>query len=104
MLVLTLSLINVVTYKFVRFWALTIFSVKLTLDSAASEKFLSLIHETLNCLEHLFSRGSVIDSSNIAEELLPYLTVTFILDSTATIRVVNQVFTNKFSITIILFY
>ncbi|XP_073969271.1 huntingtin isoform X3 [Rhodnius prolixus] len=74
---------------------------KLTLDSAASEKFLSLIHETLNCLEHLFSRGSVIDSSNIAEELLPYLTVTFILDSTATIRVVNQLMRSLFEHTLL---
>ncbi|KAK9502081.1 hypothetical protein O3M35_012683 [Rhynocoris fuscipes] len=69
---------------------------KLTLDRAASEKFLSLVHETLNCFEQLLTPGSLIDSSNIAEELLPYLRVTFILDSTATIRVVNQLMKSLF--------
>ncbi|XP_014242056.1 huntingtin [Cimex lectularius] len=63
---------------------------KLTLEFAASEKFLNLICYTLKCMEKLAENPFLIELSSVMEELLQYLRVTFVLDSAATVKVVTQ--------------
>lgn len=67
----------------------------MTLEQLPSEKFLNLVSSVLNCLRNLLCPATITSSCSLTEEALSYLRVTFVLDSTHTVQVVNQVKRNN---------
>ncbi|KDR16213.1 huntingtin [Zootermopsis nevadensis] len=63
---------------------------KITLDSGASEKFVSLLRVTLETLSQLLEVGTLNEAGRIAEEILSYLRFTVSVEPTATVKCVQQ--------------
>ncbi|XP_066998979.2 huntingtin [Anabrus simplex] len=63
---------------------------KITLDSAASEKFVGLLRTTLETMSQLLEIGTLHEVGRIAEEILSYLRLTVLVEPTATIKCVQQ--------------
>ena len=64
---------------------------QITLDSAASEKFVSLLRVTLETLSQLLEVGTLQETGRVAEEILSYLRCTVTVEPTATVKCVQQV-------------
>uniref|UniRef100_A0A0A9YYT2 Huntingtin n=1 Tax=Lygus hesperus TaxID=30085 RepID=A0A0A9YYT2_LYGHE len=71
---------------------------KLTLDPISSEKLVNLISHALRCMQQLLLHLKIVEPGQVAEELLGYLSFTFVLDSTTTISVVNQLMKSLFEL------
>jgi huntingtin len=67
------------------------FLYQITLDSGASEKFVSLLRVTLETLSQLLEVGTLNEAGRIAEEVLSYLRLTVTVEPTATVKCVQQV-------------
>ncbi|XP_069698723.1 huntingtin isoform X2 [Periplaneta americana] len=63
---------------------------KITLDSSASEKFVSLLRVTLETLSQLLEVGTLNEAGRIAEEVLSYLRSTVTVEPTTTVKCVQQ--------------
>ncbi|KAJ9589854.1 hypothetical protein L9F63_017009 [Diploptera punctata] len=69
---------------------------EITLDSMASEKFVSLLRVTLETLSQLLEVGTLHETGRIAEEILSYLRSTVVVEPTATIKCVQQLLKSLF--------
>ncbi|XP_024941677.1 huntingtin isoform X2 [Cephus cinctus] len=63
---------------------------KVTLDSEASEMYISLLNATLEVLSQILEIASIHETGRIAEEILHYLQTTVVLCPTSTVRCVQQ--------------
>lgn len=63
---------------------------KVTLDSEASEMYLSLLNATLEVLSQILEVATFNEAGRIAEEILHYLQTTVILSPTSTVQCVQQ--------------
>ncbi|XP_017781525.1 PREDICTED: huntingtin [Nicrophorus vespilloides] len=69
---------------------------KITLESEASENFLSLLKSTLNTFSQILEVATLTEIGRIAEEILLYLKSIFHLDSASTVLCVQQLLKSLF--------
>ncbi|PSN49021.1 Huntingtin [Blattella germanica] len=69
---------------------------KITLDSGASEKFVSLLRVTLETLSQLLEISTLHEAGRIAEEVLSYLRCTVTVEPTTTVKCVQQLLKSLF--------